>query len=343
MKLQERNSVIKMYYENKTDILKDIFGSSDIIIKQDRLLVNGRVYPIVDDVIILLDPVQYPSSLRERFDIYGNKSGVRSSNFAEDIQFTFGEEWQNYPKILPEHRKEFWEYFDLIDLNYLGDSRVCDLGCGIGRWSHFLKDRCRELVMVDFSEAIFVARKNLKDAPNTLFFMADLKHLPFRENFSDFLFCLGVLHHLPTDALEEVRNLKKYSSKLLLYLYYSLDNRAPYFRLLLGMVTVLRIIASKTRSSFFRRTFTWLLANLVYMPLICLGAVLKPLGVSRYIPLYEGYHSKSRERIQQDVYDRFFTRIEQRFSKKQIMELEDTFSKVRVSENMPYWHFICER
>ena len=68
-----------------------------------------------------------------------------------------------------------------------------------------------------------------------------------------------------------------------------------------------------------------------------------PIGFSKYVPLYESYNGKGMERIRQDVYDRFFTSIEQRFSKKQIMELRDTFSDVIISEQLPYWHFICEK
>ena len=41
-------------------------------------------------------------------------------------------------------------YFDLIDLEALESKRICDLGCGIGRWSYFLKDIAKEIVLVDF-------------------------------------------------------------------------------------------------------------------------------------------------------------------------------------------------
>ena len=80
----------------------------------------------------------------------------------------------------------------------------------------------------------------------------------------------------------------------------------------------------------------------MYLPLVYLGKSLKPFGLSHYVPIYEAYNDKSIHRIQQDVYDRFFTRIEQRFTKKQILELEKDFKKVTVSENLPYWHFKCE-
>lgn len=336
-----------MYYANKLGTLKNIFGSNDIILGTNCLAVDGHIYPIINDVIILLDPSQYPNSLKcrieKRQEAAKDKATVEPSDFAEDIQFTFGEEWQRFPDILPEHKQEFLQYFDLVNLSELRNHRVCDLGCGIGRWSFFLNDKCRELIMVDFSEAIFVARRNLANTKNTFFFMGDLKKLPFRNDFADFLFCLGVLHHLPTSAIDEVRMLQKYAPKLLIYLYYALDNRPSYYRILLFLVTRLRLKVATQKNPIFREIFTWFCTIGIYLPLLVLGNALRPLGISHYIPLYEGYQGKSINRIRQDVYDRFFTRIEQRYSKKQIMMLKDTFAEIIVSDALPYWHFICQK
>ncbi len=67
-------------------------------------------------MIILLEPAQYPESLLKRLKV--DKSNIPTSDqeIAEDIQFTFGEEWQEFSEIMPEHEKEFTQYFDLINL-----------------------------------------------------------------------------------------------------------------------------------------------------------------------------------------------------------------------------------
>ena len=332
-----------MYYSNKLDILKDIFGSENIKVELECLTVNNKKYPIIDDVIILLDPAQYPESLSKRIKVDKNIIPTVDMEFAEDIQFTFGEEWQEFSDIMFEHEKEFSQYFDLINLTDLKNKRICDLGCGIGRWDYFLKDQCKELILVDFSEAIFVARHNLNDADNVLYFMGDLKRLPFRDDFVSFIISLGVLHHLPGSVLEEVRSLKKYASQMLIYLYYALDNRPFYFRVLFMLATRLRLRTGSIRNSIFRNIFSWFGVLFFYLPFIILGSILRPLGRSHLIPLYEAYHGKTLERIRQDVYDRFFTRIEQRFTKKEIMTLKDTFSNVIVSNQLPYWHFLVKR
>ncbi len=336
-------SIDAMYYTNKIDILRDIFGSENIKVELECLTVNDKSYPIIDDVIILLDQAQYPESLLKRIEAGRSHIPISSNEFAEDIQFTFGVEWQKFSEIMPEHEEEFAQYFDLINLSDLKNKRICDLGCGIGRWGYFLKNQCKELILVDFSEAIFTARNNLKDDENILYFMGDLRRLPFRDDFVDFLFCIGVLHHLPCSALEEVRSLKKYTSQILIYLYYALDNRPFYFRVLSMFATMLRLRTAPVRNSHFRNLFSWAGVLFIYYPFVILGLILRPLGGSHLIPLYESYHGKTLERIRQDVYDRFFTRIEQRFTRKEIMTLKDTFPNVIVSKQLPYWHFLLER
>ncbi len=216
------------YYNDKLDSLHEIFPGSDIRPESDSLHVDEKVYPIIDDVIILLDPEYYPEYVKARLSDHNNSEQIRNtaSPFSESVQFTFGAEWTRFSEIWPEYDRVFNEYFDIVSMESLRNKRVCDLGCGTGRWAYFLTRRVpvRELVMVDFSEAIFVARNNLRNMNNALFFMGDVQRLPFKEDFADFLYCLGVLLTLPTDQLHEVRNLKKYAKELLIYLYYDLEN-----------------------------------------------------------------------------------------------------------------------
>lgn len=314
-----------MYYADKVRSLQEIFGVRDIEVKADRVRVGAVEFPIVDDVIDLMASPQ------------------RDGELAEDIQYTFGAEWRAHGQILPEHAAEFAQYFDLVDLACLKDMRVCDLGCGSGRWSYFLKDRCRELVLVDFSEAIHVARRNLRGADRCLFFKADIVALPFADDCADFIVCLGVLHHLPVPCLDAVRRLRRLAPRLLIFLYYALDNRPWFFRALLRPVNGARSVLSRIKSPLFRKAFAFAGAVAIYRPLVALGTVLRPAGLGTSVPLYEVYRGKSLERIQQDVYDRFFTRIEQRVSRAQIAELRADFSQLRVSSGLPYWHFLLTR
>jgi len=327
-------------YARRLDTLKDLFGRPDVELVEAGLKVGERVYPVLDGVVILLDQDQYPDSLRRRLGAAPN--AVAAGDYAPDVQATFGAEWREFSEILPEHEREFAEYFDLVPLESLRGERVCDLGCGSGRWSHFLRGRCRERILVDFSDAIFVARRNLAGDEDALFFMADLTRLPFRDGFADFLFCLGVLHHLPTPALQAVRALARCAPRLLVYLYYALDNRPPHYRLLLNVATAVRRLTARIRGERAREAIAWAGAVGVYRPLVAIGSVLERGGHGSAVPLFETYRGKSLRRIRQDVYDRFFTRIEQRVTKSEIETLADTFAELRVSPGPPYWHFLCE-
>jgi hypothetical protein len=151
-----RAATLMSYYDDKLETLQSLLGG-EVRLDDHCLIVSGRTYPIVDDVILLMDREPIPGSLR---------AGARSpeqvtqqvAGFSADIQHTFGEEWAKYPEILAEHKADFFErYVDIVDLGSLRDKRICDLGCGIGRWSHFLADQAREIVAIDFSEAMFVA------------------------------------------------------------------------------------------------------------------------------------------------------------------------------------------
>ncbi|MFH1378742.1 MAG: class I SAM-dependent methyltransferase [bacterium] len=334
-----------MYYSNKETSLRDIFGAQEVSLSENSLIVDQKKYPIINDVIICADPSEYTPYVKQCLQIPGvpGDSAGKLTDFSEDIQYSFGEEWKMYNTILHEHEKEFLQYFDMVNLPELADKRLCDLGCGNGRWSYFLKNLCKEIVLVDFSDAIFVARNNLQDSDVCLYVMCDLRKLPFRNEFADFMFSLGVLHHLPAECIEETRKLKKFSKKLLVFLYYALDNRPIYFKIILHIITGMRLILSRVRNGYVRKIITLLFTYAVYLPLICIGKLLRPLKLSSAVPLYDFYKDKSILRIKQDVYDRFFTHIEQRVTRKQILALQDTFAQVKVSPELPYWHFLCTR
>jgi len=330
------------YYQDKIEILQDIFNTN-ITLKPDLLIIEDKEYPILDDVIILIDESKYSDYVCRSLKININTFVKNDILFSKDIQESVGHEWSSFEQMLHEHELEFEQYFDLVDLTSLKEKRVCDLGCGNGRWSYQLKDCCRELILVDFSDAIFTARKNLKESDNCLFFMGDLKDLPFKDDFVDFLLCLGVLHHLPTPCLDELKGLKRFAPQLLIYLYYALENRPFYFRFLLSLVTIIRKHLCKIHSARLKLFLSRFGVLVLYLPFILLGYLLKPLNLNKHVPLYEFYQGKSIKRIEQDVYDRFFTSVEQRVTVEDILELKSTFNDIVISDKLPYWHFMCNR
>lgn len=330
------------YYFDKLESLRDIFGTRDVEIFDDRIRIKSRTYPVLDDVIVLLEDRYQPPAVRERIKhIDTNEKSDADRLFSDAVQLSFGRQWQSFAEIMPEHRAEFDNYFDLVDLDSLSGKRCADLGCGIGRWSYFLAPYCREIVLLDFSNAIFVARDRLRERPNAIFFMGDLSALPFRRNFADLIFSLGVLHHLERNCLDLVRSLAPFGRAFLIYLYYALDNRPWYFRPFYKVMDISRRLLSGLRNEGLRQGISVGLVVFAYWPFIAVGHIAALFGLGRYVPLFEYYHDKSFRRIRQDAYDRFFTAIEQRVSRDDINGLKDTFSKIVVSELPPFWHFIA--
>lgn len=308
-------------------VIARLFGvdPSEVEFTDESLRVDSRTFQVQDGVVLLdgraVDRATEPGT-------------------SEDVRRSFSEEWQAFGELLPEHEAEFAAYFDLVDLGALSGKTCIDLGCGAGRWSRLLAPHCDSIVLVDFSDAIFVARENLRHVPHAVFFRGDVTDLPFVDGAVDFLFSLGVLHHLDRPCLPMARDLMRLGPEGLFYLYYALDNRPGYYRTLLAGVTRARMAMTRIRSERGRRAASRAIAAGVYRPLVGVGHVAHRLGIARPVPLYETYRGKSLKRIEQDAYDRFFTTIEQRVTRDEILAaFEDDFD-VDVSEGEPYWHFL---
>ena len=307
-----------------------LFGvdDEDVHVDSQSLRICGQEYPI-DRGVILLDQTEVQDQA-----IPGTK---------EDVRRSFSHEWDLYRESLPEHDREFLSYFDVVQLDRLRDKLVIDLGCGSGRWSLRLAEYCDTIILVDFSDAIFVAAENLKDLPNAVFFRGDITQLPFVDGSADFFFSLGVLHHLEQSCLKSTRDLMRLGPEGLFYLYYALDNRPRYFGSILRGVTLLRKLAIRIRSEVIRGRISWIVARAVYSPMVLVGRIANYFGLRYPIPLYESYQGKSVGRMEQDAYDRFFTSIEQRVTKLEILDALTPEFHVRFSTSEPYWHFHVSR
>jgi hypothetical protein len=146
------------------------------------------------------------------------------------------------------------------------------------------------------------------------------------------------LHTLATTPEQAERGLEIITSVFLPW-----ARESTGFRGLLRLVDIARRALSRIRSPWLRNAIALSGALAIYRPLVGLGTVLRPFGLGASVPLYEVYRGKSVRRIRQDVYDRFFTRIEQRVSRAEIEELGRDFGEIRISDALPYWHFLLTR
>jgi ubiquinone/menaquinone biosynthesis C-methylase UbiE len=259
----------------------------------------------------------------------------------------FGREWSRFTQsdreLTAEQRaRMFADYFDIFPWSALPRDAVgIDVGCGSGRWAMLAAPRVGHLHLVDISaEALAVARANLANAPNVTFHLATIEDIPLPDGSLDFAYSLGVLHHVPDTAraIRDIARKLKPGAPFLVYLYYAFDNRPPWYRLLWRASTPLRLLVSRLPYPP-QVALSQLIALLVYWPLARLGRLLEMAGaLPRAWPLAY-YRDKSLYVMRTDAFDRFCTRLEQRFTRAQIetMLRSAGFSDIRFSPSMPFW------
>lgn len=263
---------------------------------------------------------------------------------------SFGEEWNKFNTFSNKELEVAGsEYFDIVEDTMLKDAIVLDLGCGTGRWSRFIADKVKFIEAVDPSSAIFAAYDFNKDIKNLRITHASIDSLPFEDESFDFVMSLGVLHHIP-DTFKALKDLVKKLKKggyCLIYLYYSLENRNFLYRLLFHFSNLLRLIISKLPAGL-KKFACDVIAIVGYMPFVVLARTVKYLFPNKKyfesIPLFY-YANKPFNLIRNDSLDRFGTPLEQRFSKKEVVEMMKAagLTNITVSEEMPCWHAVGQK
>ena len=167
----------------------------------------------------------------------GNKNisvfDLGDENIDKKTVESFGEEWSKFNSFSDVDLNVTGdEYFDIIPDHIYKDKKVLDAGCGTGRWSKYISAKASEIEAVDPSAAVFSAASVLQDCDNARVSQASIANLPFADNSFDFVFSLGVLHHIPDtqNAMSKCVHKVKPGGFFLVYLYYSLDNRGVLFR-----------------------------------------------------------------------------------------------------------------
>jgi SAM-dependent methyltransferase len=258
----------------------------------------------------------------------------------------FGEEWSKFDRFSEEDiRVAGSQYFDLVDDTMLHPgSIVLDAGCGTGRWSVYAAGRAGFIEAIDPSLAVYAAARFTQQAGNIRVTQASIDNIPFADGSFDFVCCLGVLHHIPDPgrALRKLVAQLKPGGHVLLYLYYSLDNRGLAYRLLFRLSNLLRLVVSSLPHGV-KQVVCDLLAVLLYVPFVWLATLARRVAPGRQwherMPLAY-YVDKTFTIIRNDALDRFGTPLEQRFSRQEIetMMRQAGLSGIRFSEFQPYWH-----
>jgi SAM-dependent methyltransferase len=250
-----------------------------------------------------------------------------AENAVKNVVEGFGDEWTRFDQSslsAVELEKLSEDYFGIFPWDKLAENAVgFDLGCGSGRWAMIVAPRVGELHLIDASsEALAVARRNLRGAKNCHFHLASVDSIPLADNLCDFGYSLGVLHHIPdTQAgINACVGKLKTGAPFLLYLYYRFDNRPPWFRAVWRASDIVRNVVAHLPHSI-RYGSSQILAASVYFPLARMAKGLEKFGMNvGNFPLAQ-YRNRSFYVMRTDALDRFGTQLEKRFTKAEMREM----------------------
>jgi SAM-dependent methyltransferase/uncharacterized protein YbaR (Trm112 family) len=302
----------------------------------------GSVYPVIGGIPRLLPPAllgmlwemhpdffelhrpRLPAALlpKEREAKRGERED-RDLRAQRETARSFGYEWQAFSEMLPDYESNFRWYFERFPQDAFEGALVLDAGCGTGRHTFYMaRSGAREVVSMDFSQAIEVAAYNNRENPNTHFVQADIYHPPFRPRTFDFLYSLGVLHHLPDPekGFRTLLPLLREDGFLNIYLYWNLEGEPRWRRLALSGVTQLRRLTTRLPHALLKK-LSWVIAAGFEVAFVTPARTLSRFAATRSladrVPL--GHYRKYSFRVlYTDQFDRFSAPIENRYSRAEV-------------------------
>jgi SAM-dependent methyltransferase len=124
------------------------------------------------------------------------------SAVAERVSAAFGWQWQEFVELYDQYEAQFLDWIHPVSPDFFRDKVVLDAGCGNGRHAFYAaRYGSREIVAMDFSDAVETAYANVGKLANAHVVQGDIYHPPFARGEAggpfDFIYSIGVLHHLP--------------------------------------------------------------------------------------------------------------------------------------------------
>jgi SAM-dependent methyltransferase len=279
----------------------------------------------------------------------------KDHNLNQDVINSFGYEWATFDYSEPESNEalsaQFLAYSSPIDLGQFNPntSVAADFGAGSGRWTSRLLPNFSTVYALEPSDgAIKVLKNKFADEPRVKILQETVGANSIPSQSLDLAMSLGVLHHIPDTglAIKSVALKIKSGGVFLCYLYYKLENKPIFYQGLFWASNSLRWVISRLPYTI-RRIIAQVIASLIYLPLARLAKAYEGRGrnVSNF-PLHH-YANMPFVMLQNDALDRFGTRLEQRFSKKEITEMLDNagfdLSTLKFSEVEPFWTFSVKK
>jgi len=247
----------------------------------------------------------------------------KDENLDQGVIDSFGHEWATFDYGETETSEaldaQFMAYCAPIDLNQFNPktSVAGDFGAGSGRWASRLIQYFSLVYALEPSDgASTVLKKKFSGEAKIMVLQETVGANSIPLASLDLAMSLGVLHHIPDTglAIKDVSRRIKPGGVFLCYLYYSLENKPTFYKLIFKAVDgVRRVIFGVNTSN---------------------------------IPLHH-YADMPFVMLANDALDRFGTSLEQRFSKAEITEMLRSagfdIATLKFSDSEPFWTFSVKK
>ena len=110
---------------------------------------------------------------------------------------SYSYQWRKFKDMYAEWEQVFRDSIRPIDRDFFPGKVGLDAGCGFGRSLRYAAGYGAEMIGMDLSEAIEAAAENTRNLPRVHLVQGDILHPPIRPASLDFVYSIGVLHHLP--------------------------------------------------------------------------------------------------------------------------------------------------
>jgi SAM-dependent methyltransferase len=169
----------------------------------------------------------------------GEVSATGTDGKQVETALSFGYEWHRFPEMYDEWERQFLNYMQPHGPEFFRGKKILDAGCGNGRFAFYAAKYGAEVWAIDLGPAVEVARKNT-ESYNVNVVQADLHNPPFAFESFDFIYSIGVLHHLPDPepAFQNLLRFLKPGGVVQIYLYWKPEQRPVKAALLAGVSAV---------------------------------------------------------------------------------------------------------
>ncbi len=121
-----------------------------------------------------------------------------TENLSKRTKKSFGYQWTEFADMVEINREHFLNYIYPVVPEFMRGKTGLDVACGFGRHLYYAsKFGTHKMVGMDFSDAIWQAKRVNVENKNVSLVKGDIYHLPFKKESFDFAYSIGALHHLP--------------------------------------------------------------------------------------------------------------------------------------------------